>query len=377
MAKKKKSNIKVLSTAALKKKYPKSGLASNVVVKEEEDIWIPSRFLLLNYTTGGGIPYGKILELYGEESSGKSLLAIDFAYCTQQLGGIVLWADAEQAFTTQWAEANGLDLDRIEVYSETAVENISDWVADMSIYYRSQLTNNEPILLVVDSTAALDTSDNINSSQADGKAEMGNRAKAIYKMFRIRNELLTDLGVTQIFVNQLRQKIGVMFGDPDTTPGGAALKFYASIRIGVYGGKQIKAKINGFEERVGRLSSIRIKKNKVAPPRPTIKAAEVYFHPDCDKPVGFSKYFGFADLLVRLGVVNKKKGSSRYYLKDKMVANGAAAFEKKIMDDDSLRRKLIRKSGVNTISKTRKKIEALDKNLFPVESTNFESQSEE
>ncbi len=378
MAKKKNKGIKILTATALAKKYSKSGKASDIVVPEEEYLRLPSRFLLFNYTIGGGLPYGKILELYGEESSGKSLLAIDMAYCCQQLGGIVLWADAEQAFTTQWAEVNGLDLNKVIVYSETAVEPLSDWIADMAIYYRSQLTNNEPILVVVDSTAALDCEANINSDMSDAKADMGNRAKAIYKMLRIRNELLSDLGVSSIWINQIRQKIGVMFGDPDTTPGGAALKFYASIRIGIYGGKQIIDKINGYEDRVGRHSSIRVKKNKVAPPRPTIKAAEVYFNSEYDKkPLGFSKYFGLPDLLVRLGVVTRKKNASRFYMKDKMIANGTDAFEKVLMEDSKLRKKLIRKSGVNTISVTRKKTESLTRNLFPINDTSFESQTEE
>jgi recombination protein RecA len=378
MAKKKSNILKIPTANALAKKYPKSGQASDIVVPEAEYLILPSRFLNLNYTIGGGIPYGKILELYGEESSGKSLLAIDFAYCCQQLGGVVLWADAEQAFTTQWAKANGLDLEKVIVYSETAVENISDWIADQSIYWRSVLVNNEPILCVVDSTAALDTQNNINSEMADGKADMGNRAKAIYKLLRIRNELLSDLGVTSIWINQLRQKIGVMFGDPDTTPGGAALKFYASIRIGVYGGKQILGKVNGYEDRVGRHSSIRVKKNKVAPPRPTIKGAEVYFNSEYDdKPLGFSKYFGLPDLLVRLGVVTKKKGASRYYMKDKMLANGSAAFEKLIREDTRIRKKLIRRSGINTISKTRTQAEAIGRNIFIIGSAAFESQAEE
>ena len=104
---------------------------------------------------------------------------------------------------------------------------------------------NEPILLVTDSMAALDCMENINSKMVDSKADMGNRAKAIYKMFRIRSEMLFKLGVCQIWINQLRKNLSAgMFQDPDTTPGGAAMKFYASQRIGFYGGKQITQKMN-------------------------------------------------------------------------------------------------------------------------------------
>lgn len=367
MAKKKSTKIKKQSQTALRKKYAGSGTASEIMVPAEDMLWLPSRFLAFNEQLGGGIPFGKIIEIFGQESGGKSLLAYDFAYCAQALGGIVLWADAEFAFTRTWALQNGLDLDRVELYQEKAIENISDWSMDMAVYYRQQLTNNEPILLVTDSIAALDCIGNMNSSQVEAKAEMGNRAKAMDKMLRTRNGLWEKLGVSVVLINQLRSKIGAsQFEDPDTTPGGKATRFYASQRIGVYGGKQIKGKINGYEDRVGRLSSIRVKKNKVAPPKPTIKGAEVYFHPEYDAPIGFSKWFGLPELLVRKGVLQRKKNSSRYYLNDKMLANGEKALYKVIKEDNKLRRKLLNASGINTISKTRKKMEGLTGNQFDV-----------
>src|SRR5690606_24823589 len=102
----------------------------------------------------------------------------------------------------------------------------------------------------------------------------------------------------------------------------------------------------------GRYSTIRVIKNKVAPPKPTIKKAEVYFHPDYKEPIGFSKYFGLADILERKGVITRKKGASRYYMGEKMIANGEPALMRLIKEDDKLRKKLIRKSGINTISRT-------------------------
>ena len=110
-----------------------------------------------------------------------------------------------------------------------------DAVADLALYFRSQLIHNEPILLVIDSVAAMDCADNIDSKMTDAKAEMGGRAKALYKYFRIRSELFYRLGVTQIYINQLRTALNVGFGkDNTTTTGGAALKFYASIRAAFY-----------------------------------------------------------------------------------------------------------------------------------------------
>lgn len=366
MAKKKKQ-FKPKTEAALRKKYS-SNKASNIVVASEDMLWIPSRFLAINELTGGGVPYGKILEIFGEESSGKSLLAMDFAYSTIALGGMVLWADAEYAFTEAWALQNGIDLDKVELFREKSIERISDWTVDMGMYYRSKLVNNEPILLVVDSTAATDCEANRGTEQLDRKAEMGNRAKAIDTMLRGRNDIWEELGITAIFINQLRKKIGAsQFEDPDTTPGGAAMKFYASIRLGVYGGKQIKGKVNGYEDRVGRVTSIRVKKNKVAPPKPTIKSAPVYFHPEYKEGVGFDKYFSLTEILERKGVITRKKGASRYYLKDKMLANGEEALVKLLRKDDKLRSKLIRRAKINSISKTRKKIESINGNLYPIE----------
>lgn len=363
MAKPKKK-IAVSTEGKLRKKYH-SNTASKVVLPSDEMLWLPSRFLALNELLGGGIPYGKILELYGEESSGKSIIAYDFSYCTQALGGMVLWADSEFAFTHDWAISNGLDLDKVELFPEKSIETISDWSLDMGYYYRSKLVNNEPILLVVDSIAALDCLENMESSQVDAKAEMGNRAKAIDKMLRTRNGSWEKLGISIICINQLRSKIGATkWEDPDTTPGGKALRFYASQRIGVYGGKQIKAKIKGEENRVGRVTSIRVKKNKVAPPKPTIKSAPVYFIPEHKGYVGFDRYYGLPDLLVRHDVITRKKNSSRYYYKDKMIANGEPALIKLLEKDQKLRARFIRKAGINTISTTAKKVEKLERNLF-------------
>lgn len=373
MAKKSKSGRKVLSENEMKKKYQRSGTAENVILDTDRMPWLPSRFLALNDMLGGGIPYGKILELFGEESSGKSLLAYDFAYCTQALGGIVLWADSEYSYTKKWAIENGLDNNKVIVFPEWAIETISDWAADQSIYWRSKLKNNEPILLVVDSLAALDSLDNQNVEQTSKKAEMGTRAKKIGDFLRFRHPLFEDLGICVICINQLRKKLGVSkFEDPDTTPGGQATKFFASQRLGVYGGKQIKEKIKGVEDRVGRHSTIRLVKNKCAPPKPTIKQAPLYFNTRSKKAIGFDKYFNFEDILIEKGVIDKKKGGSSYKFRGKTLAVGKDKFNDLLNRDQKLRSKLIRKSGVNTISKTRKLLDSLNENLYPIDGITYE-----
>lgn len=361
MARKK---IKVPSLRDIQKKYPGQYIASQV--DESRMPWLPSRCLALNKVMGGGIPFGKILELFGEESSGKSLLAYDFAYCAQYLDGVVLWVDAEQSFTNAWAEANGLDLSRVVVYRDTSIEKISDWIAMQALYWRSQLTHNEPILLVLDSISALDTDQNIDSQMDGASADMGNRAKAIYKYFRIRNEMLYSLGITQVYINQLRKNLKAgMFEDPDTTPGGKALAFYAHIRIGMYGGKQITKKINGKERKIGRVTSIRTKKNKVAPPGPTLKGTPIYNNSKYVE-VGIDRLHFLDEILIEEEVVEKSKAGV-FTFKGNTLCRGAEKFTKLLEDDDDLRRKLIKKAHINTLGTTKKLLESLETNLFPID----------
>lgn len=214
MAQKKKMGIKVPTKNEIFKKY---GNMLSIPSQETKPIlWLPSRFLALNHQFGGGIPFAKILEIIGEQSSGKSLMAYDFAYCAQQLGGFVIWVDAEQSWDNDWAEKQGIDLEKVIVLNSTKIEEISDTLADLAIYYRSQYTHNEPILVVVDSVAAIDCADNIDAKMVDGKSEMGGRAKALYKMLRIRQELFTKLGITQIYINQMRTALNVGFGKDNT-----------------------------------------------------------------------------------------------------------------------------------------------------------------
>lgn len=362
----------LLEARNLKKRYPTSGTASSICLPEDDALWLPSRILAINDQLGGGIAYGHILELFGEENVGKTLLAMDFGYVAQALGGIVLWADAESTFNGPWAQKNGLDLEQIQLLpTENRIEVISDWIADMVVYYRSILTKNEPILLVVDSLAALETQLNLETSQVDRKAEMGNRAKAIDMMLRSRNGLFHKYGITVIFVNQLRKKIGAtQFEDPDTTPGGQAMRFYASLRMAIYGGKLIKDK---SDKRIGRLVYVRLKKTKLSMPKDNIKA-DVYFKKTGNK-IGYSKYAGFIDVLVERGVILRKK--ARFYFKDKMIANGEDAMMKVLEEDDELRRKLIKRSGVLTISKMQEKLDTTKKNLYPVKSKKSQSEDDE
>lgn len=360
--------IKIPTLREIQKKFPSQYIAGEV--DESKRPWLPTRFLAFNKVTGGGCPFGKIIELFGEESSGKSLMAYDFAYCCQYLGGMVLWVDAEQSFTNDWATKNGLDLDKIIIFRSTSIEAISDWVANMALYWRSQLTHNEPILLVLDSVSALDTDINLNSEMLNASADMGNRAKAIYKYFRIRNEMLYSLGITQVYINQLRKNLKAgMFENPDTTPGGKALAFYASIRIGLYGGKQITKKVKGKERKIGRVTSIRTIKNKVATPGPTLKGSPLYNNAKYVDSIGFDRLHFLDEILLEEEIIEKTK-SGTYSYKGKTLCRGAEKFAELLREDDDLRRKLIRKAGINTLGATKKLLESLQENLYPVDGIN-------
>lgn len=364
-----KSKKKAKTLQGICKKYPGVSIAADLYSEVGGTPWIPSRSMVLNWMCGGGIPYGKVMEIFGQESSGKSLVALDFLVMAQKLGGFGMWVDAEQSFSKDWWTANGVDLTRVVIYNETAVEKISDWISEMAPVLRSELIHNEPILLVVDSIAALDTVTRLSSDQLDAKAEMGARAKAIGDMLRKRNQQLSALGVSCIFINQLRKKLGTsIFEDPETTTGGEAMKFFAHLRLGFYRKKQIKAKVNRQEAWVGNYVSLRMKKNKVAPPKPTMET-EIYFLEEYGQ-LGFSRYAGLVNVLERAGAIKREKGSSIYYDPDgNKIARGEEALNKLLEENKSIRQKLVDFAKINTFSKTKKLLANLKEsgtNLYPV-----------
>lgn len=372
MAKKiKKEGIKIPTFNSLSKKYGDIMYQPSKV--ESNPLWIPTRCLAFNYQCGdlGALAYGKIIEVYGEESSGKSLLAYDFAYCVQQMGGIVIWVDAEDAWDNAWAEKLGIDLEKVIIIRETCIEIISDSTMEIAIYWRSILTNNEPILLVTDSVAAMECQETLNTKMTDNKSEMAARARAFSKMFRLRSGLMTKLGITQVYINQAKKKLSVGFstGDDTTTPGGSALKFYASIRVMITPGAQVK---DSKKRRIGKYVSIRCVKNKIGPPKGTISKIPIVFNDKWGAEIGFSRYFGLLEILEELGVVSRKGSTITY--KGKTIARGEDSFMKVIEENDDLRKRLIRASGINTISKACRALSKVQGNLFPVEDTNFESQ---
>ena len=215
---------------------------------------IPTGSVAVDVALGvGGLPRGRIIEIYGPESSGKTTLALHAIANAQKLGGIAAFIDAEHALDPEYAQKLGVDIDALLVSQPDTGEQALE-IADMLV--RSGAIS----LIVIDSVAALVPRAEIEGEMGD--SHMGLQARLMSQALRKLTGALSNSGTTMIFINQLREKIGVMFGSPETTTGGKALKFYASIRIDI---RRIEALKDGTDI-VGNRTRVKIVKNKVAPP---------------------------------------------------------------------------------------------------------------
>lgn len=215
---------------------------------------IPTGAIGLDIALGvGGVPKGRIIEIYGPESSGKTTLALSIAAESQKVGGIAALIDAEHAFDPEYARKIGIKTDELLVsqpdYGEQALEILE-----------TLLRSGAVDVVIVDSVAALTPKAEIDGEMGD--SHMGLQARLMSQALRKITGITNKTGTTVIFINQLRQKIGVMFGNPETTTGGNALKFYSSVRMDI----RQKEKIVNNEQIVGSLVRVKIVKNKVSPP---------------------------------------------------------------------------------------------------------------
>jgi recombination protein RecA len=276
---------------------------------------IPTGSIGLDMALGvGGYPKGRVIEIYGPESSGKTTLAIHAIAECQRRGGIAAIIDAEHAFDRFYAEGLGVDTENLLISQPDNGEQALE-IADNLI--RSGAVD----ILVVDSVAALTPRAEIEGEMGD--SSMGLQARLMSKALRKLTGTISKTGCCCIFINQLREKIGVMFGNPETTTGGNALKFYASIRLDIRRTNQIK----DGENAIGNRTKVKIVKNKVAPP---FRKAEF----DIMFGKGISKTGEIIDMGVEMNII--KKSGSWFAYEDNKLGQGRDAVRQLLEDNQEL-----------------------------------------
>ena len=285
---------------------------------EDVDV-IPTGSVGLNAALGvGGYPRGRIIEIYGPESSGKTTLAIHAIAEAQRMGGIAAIIDAEHAFDRFYAQKLGVDIDNLLISQPDCGEQ--------ALEIAEQLIRSSAIdIVVIDSVAALTPKAEIEGEMGDNK--VGLQARLMSQALRKLTSAISKTKTTCIFINQLREKIGVMFGNPETTTGGNALKFYASVRLDIRRVSQLK----DGEDAIGNSVRVKVVKNKVAPP---FRKAEF----DIMFGEGISRTGEIVDLGVQYGII--KKSGSFFSYNDTKLAQGRDRTKALIADNPELAEEL-------------------------------------
>lgn len=309
--------LKALKAAMdkIEKTYGKGSIMKMGDEKIEEISVIPTGSIGLNVALGvGGYPRGRVIEIFGPESSGKTTLAIHAIAEAQKAGGVAAFVDAEHAFDRFYAEKLGVDTDSLLISQPGSGEE--------ALEITEQLIRSSAVdIVVIDSVAALTPKKEIEGDMGD--SNVGLQARLMSQALRKLTSAISKTNTTCIFINQLREKIGVMFGNPETTTGGNALKFYSSVRLDI---RRIGTLKDGDEVH-GNQTRVKVVKNKVSPP---FRKAEF----DIMYGEGISREGEILDLGVDLEII--KKSGSWYSYKDARLAQGRDASKAVIKDNPEL-----------------------------------------
>lgn len=304
---------KALATAIayIEKQFGKGAIMKLGDAKAMDIESIPTGSMTLDIALGiGGIPRGRIIEIYGPESSGKTTVALHVIAETQKMGGEVAFIDVEHALDPVYARKLGVDIDNMLVSQPDSGEQALEIAEALA---RSGAID----CIVIDSVAAMVTKAEIDGEMGD--THVGQLARLMSQAMRKLTSVISKSNTTAVFINQVREKIGVMYGNPETTPGGRALKFYASVRIEVRRGEQIKE----GSEVIGNRTKCKVVKNKVAPP---FKECEF----DILYGKGVSRVGEVLDIAVELNIV--KKGGAWFSYGDSKLGQGRENAKQYLLD---------------------------------------------
>lgn len=283
------------------------GTGAIMKLGEQQDIQIetiPTGSLSLDMAAGGGIPKGRITEIYGPESSGKTTLTLHIIAECQKMGGTAAFIDAEHALDPEYARKIGVNIEELLVSQPDNGEQALEIVDTL-------VRSNAIDLIIVDSVAALTPRAEIEGDMGD--SHMGLQARLMSQALRKITGSISKSNTSVIFINQIRMKIGVMFGNPETTTGGNALKFYSSLRLEIRSAGKIEQTVEGGKERVGNRARVKVVKNKVAPP---FRIAEF----DIMYNQGISYEGDLLDLATKYNLV--RKAGAFYSYDDKTIGQG-------------------------------------------------------
>ena len=310
-----------MAVSQIEKQFGKGSIMKLGEQKKVDIDVIPTGALSLDVALGiGGIPKGRIVEIYGPEASGKTTLALHILTEAQKQGEAVAFIDAEHAFDPMYARNIGLELEEVYIsqpdFGEQALEILETLVRSAAFG-----------VIVVDSVAALTPRAEIEGEMGD--SHMGLQARLMSQALRKITAISSKTGTSIIFLNQLRMKIGIMFGNPETTTGGNALKFYSSVRLDI----RQKDKILKDGKIIGHMRNVKVVKNKMAPPFKEASFNMIY-------PMGIDKESSILDAAVELGVVEKAGAWFKY--ESKQLAQGKESTSELLKEDKKLRDKIVK-----------------------------------